>query len=134
MYLKCHPRIKDGKEHRYWTLAEKVPCAGGRRVERHALYLGEVNDSQQEQWLRCIEALDGESGRQTRLALFPSDRPIPAHAAACGVQVRLAEFTIRRARQWGACWVFLLIWQQMQLDRFWRERKRLIVGVAKSGT
>ena len=130
MYLKCHPRIKDGKEHRYWTLAEKVPCAGGRRVERHVLYLGEVNDSQQEQWLRCIEALDGESGQQTRLALFPSDRPIPAHAAACGVQVRLAEFTIRRARQWGACWVFLLIWQQMHLDRFWRER----LPVSREGT
>jgi transposase len=122
MYLKCHPRFKDGKEHRYWSLAEKVACAGGRRVERHVLYLGEINDSQQAQWLRCIQALDGSSGEQKRLALFPSDRAIPEHAAGWGVQVCLAEFTIRRARQWGACWVFLRIWQQMQLDRFWRDR------------
>ncbi len=122
MYLKCHPRFKDGKEHRYWSLAEKVSCAGGRRVERHILYLGEINDSQQTQWLHCIQALDGATGQQTRLALFPGDRPIPEHAVACGVQVRLAEFTIHRARQWGACWVFLLLWHQMQLDQFWRGR------------
>jgi hypothetical protein len=45
MYLKCHPRIKDGKEHRYWSIAEKHRCADGRSVDRHLLYLGEINDS-----------------------------------------------------------------------------------------
>lgn len=122
MYLKCHPRLKDGKEHRYWSIAEKVACAGGRRVERHVLYLGEINDSQREAWLRSISVFDVDHQQQTRLALFPADRAVPEHAAACAVQVRLAEFTIRRARQWGACWVFFLLWQQLQLDRFWRER------------
>ena len=24
MFLKCHPRIKDGKEHRYWSIAEAL--------------------------------------------------------------------------------------------------------------
>jgi transposase len=121
MYLKCHRRRKDGKEHRYYSIAEKVVCAGGRRVERHVFYLGEINDSQQEAWLRCIEAFDVPGQRQTKLALFASGQAVPLHAAACAVQVRLAEFTIRRARQWGACWVFLLLWQQLQLERFWRE-------------
>lgn len=122
MYLKCHPRFKDGKEHRYWSLAEKVSCAGGRRVERHVLYLGEINDSQQAQWLHCIEAIEGTAGAQSRLALFPSDRPIPEHALDCGVQVRLREFQVKRPRQWGACWVFLHLWEQLQLDRFWSAR------------
>lgn len=122
MYLKCHPRLKDGKQHRYWSIAEKVACAGGRQIERHVIYLGEINDSQKESWLREIAAFDEEVQEPTRLALFPSDRPVPEHAAGYGVQVRLAEFTVRRARQWGACWVFLLLWQQLQLDRFWRER------------
>jgi transposase len=121
MYLKCHRRRKDGKEHRYYSIAEKVVCAGGLRVERHVFYLGEINDSQQEAWLRCIEAFDVPGQRQTKLALFASGQAVPLHAAACAVQVRLAEFTIRRARQWGACWVFLLLWQQLQLERFWRE-------------
>jgi hypothetical protein len=22
MFLKCHPRVKDGKEHRYWSVVE----------------------------------------------------------------------------------------------------------------
>lgn len=122
VYLKCHSRLKDGKEHHYYSLAEKVPCAGGRRVERHVLYLGEINDSQKEAWLRCTEVFDVQAQRQTRLALFASGQTVPTHAAAGAVQVRLAEFTIRRPRQWGACWVFLLLWQQLRLEEFWQQR------------
>ena len=33
-------------------------CAGGRVVQRQVLYLGELNDSQQEAWCRVIEAFD----------------------------------------------------------------------------
>jgi transposase len=122
MYLKCHRRLKDGKEHRYWSIAEKQRCADGRVVDRHLLYLGEINDSQQAAWLRCIEAFEVGSERQLRLALFPADRAIPAHAADVGVQVRLSEFTLERPRQWGACWVFCQLWTELQLERFWRER------------
>ena len=122
MYLKCHSRLKDGKEHYYYSIAEKVACAGGRRVERHVFYLGEVNDSQREGWLKLIEAFDVEAQQQTKLALFASDHPIPTHATDLAVQVRLAEFSIQRPRQWGACWIFLLIWEQLKLEAFWRER------------
>jgi hypothetical protein len=122
MYLKCHPRVKDGKEHRYWSIVEKQRCADGRTVDRHLLYLGEINDSQQESWLRCIEAFEEGSQRQLRLALFPADRAIPAHAADVGVQVRLSEFILERPRQWGACWVGCHLWAELQLDQFWRER------------
>ena len=122
MYLKCHPRLKDGKEHHYYSIAEKVACAGGRRVERHVFYLGEVNDSQRERWLKLIEAFDVEAQQQTKLALFASDHPIPTHATDLAVQVRLAEFSIQRPRQWGACWIFLRIWEQLKLEAFWRER------------
>jgi transposase len=122
MYLKCHRRLKDGKEHRYWSIAEKQRCADGRVVDRHLLYLGEINDSQQASWLRCIEAFEVPSQRQLRLALFPADRAIPAHAAEVGIQVRLGDFTLERPRQWGACWVCCQLWEELQLDRFWRER------------
>jgi len=72
MYLKCHTRFKDGKEHHYYSIAEKVVCAGGRRVERHVFYLGEINDSQREAWLESIEVFDVAAQRQTKLALFAS--------------------------------------------------------------
>jgi len=91
-------------------------------VDRHVVYLGEINDSQRESWLRCIEAFDVTNRRQTRLALFPADRPIPAHAAEYGVQVKLGEFTLHHPRQWGACWVCCREWEELQLDQFWRQR------------
>ena len=122
MYLKCHSRIKDGKEHHYYSIAEKVPCAGGRRVERHVFYLGEVNDSQKEAWTKQIEAFDLQAQQQTKLTLFASGQPIPAHAAAEAVPVRLAEFRLCRPRQWGGCWLFLLLWEQLKLEEFWRGR------------
>ena len=122
MYLRCHLRRKDGKEHRYWSIEEKRRCADGRVVDRHVLYLGEINDSQQASWLRCIEAFEEGTHRQLRLALFPADRAIPAHAADIGVQVRLSAFRLERPRQWGACWVVCQLWAALQLDQFWRER------------
>lgn len=122
MYLKCHSRLKDGKEHRYYTIAEKVACAGGRRIERHVFYLGEINDSQREAWLKSIQAFDVQAGQQTKLALFASDQRVPAHAVDQAVQVRLSEFTLRRPRQWGACWIFLQLWHQLKLNEFWSGR------------
>jgi hypothetical protein len=122
MYLRCHLRRKDGKEHRYWSIEEKHRCADGRAVDRRVLYLGELNDSQQASWLRCIEAIEEGSHRQLRLALFPADRAIPAHAADIGVQVRLSEFRLERPRQWGACWLVVQLWAALELDQFWRER------------
>ena len=122
MYLKCHSRLKDGKEHHYYSITEKLVCAGGHRVERHVFYLGEINDSQREGWLKLIEAFDVGSQKQTKLALFASDRPVPIHATDFAVQVRLAQFSVHRPRQWGACWLFMLLWEQLKLEEFWGQR------------
>jgi transposase len=121
MRLKCHTRIKDGKEHRYWSIVESVRCSRDRVAQRHVLYLGELNDSQREGWTRCLEAVD-EKGRHRQLALFPADREVPGHALGFGVQVRLDAMRLERPRQWGACWLFTELWSQLQLDDFWRPR------------
>lgn len=121
MWLKCHARIKDGKQHRYWSIVESVRCSRERIVQRHVLYLGELNDSQREGWTRCLEAVDGE-GRTQQLALFPADRGIPVHAQGFGVQVRLEAMRLERPRQWGACWLFTQLWAQLKLDEFWQPR------------
>jgi len=88
MYLRPNRRFKDGKEHRYWSIVESKRCAGGKVVQRQVLYLGEINDSQQEAWCRVIDAFDEGAQQTTQLALFPADRPMPDHAAGHGVQVR----------------------------------------------
>lgn len=121
MRLKCHSRIKDGKEHRYWSIVESVRCSRARVVQRHVLYLGELNDSQREGWTRCLEAVDAK-GRARQLALFPADRQVPEHARDFGVQVRLDAMRLERPRQWGACWLFTELWSQLRLDTFWRPR------------
>jgi len=120
-FLHCHHRFKNGKDHCYWSIAEKV---GTRRgwVQRHILYLGEINDSQRAAWTKVIEVFDTTGQTTAELALFPADRPIPAHAVDYGVQVRLSEFVLRRPRQWGACWVGCRLWAELQLDEFWAER------------
>jgi transposase len=96
--------------------------ARGRWVQRHLLYLGEINDSQRAAWTKLIEVFDTARDRTAELALYPADRSIPAHAAAYGVQLRLQEFVLRRPRQWGACWVGCRLWEQLRLDEFWAER------------
>ena len=46
MFLRATKRLKDGKEHRYWSVVENRRCQGQRVVQRQVLYLGEINDSQ----------------------------------------------------------------------------------------
>jgi hypothetical protein len=122
MYLKCNRRFKDGKEHRYWSIVESRRCAEGRVVQRPVLYLGEINDSQQAAWCRVIEAFDEQREATQPLALFPADREVPAHAADCGVQVRLEALELHRPRQWGACWLACHLYEQLGLPAFWAER------------
>ena len=120
-FLQCHHRFKNGKDHCYWSIAEKVRTHRGW-VQRHLLYLGEINDSQKVAWTKVIDVFDTSRQQTCELALYPADRQVPDHAAEYGVQVRLSEFELRRPRQWGACWVGCHLWDQLQLDEFWRER------------
>ena len=122
MFLRFNRRFKDGKEHRYWNIVENKRCSGGKVVQRQVLYLGEINDSQQQAWCRQIEAFDEEARRHRQLALFPADRAVPDHAQAYGVQVRLDAMELHRPRQWGACWLACVLYEQLGLDRFWADR------------
>jgi len=40
MFLRCHKRLKDGKEHRYYSIEESRRLQSGRVVQRRVLYLG----------------------------------------------------------------------------------------------
>lgn len=122
MFLRFNRRIKDGKEHRYWNIVENKRCSGGKVVQRQVLYLGEINDSQHEDWCRQIEAFDEGSRHHQQLALFPADRALPEHAQAHGVQVRLDAMELHRPRQWGACWLACVLYEQVGLNRFWASR------------
>ena len=121
MFLRCTTRKKNGKEHRYWNLVENRRVAGGQVVQRQVLYLGEINDSQQEVWRKSIEVFeDGRSAPRT-VALFAEDQRAPVDDEQV-IQVRLKDLTVRNARQWGACWLACELYEQLKLDQFWAER------------
>jgi len=121
MFLRCHPRQKDGKLHRYWSIVESRRVRGGGVVQRRVLYLGEINDSQREAWRATIEVLEDGAPAPRPIALFPEDRrPVISDEAI--VQVRLRDLTIRRPRQWGACWLACHLWTELGLNAFWAEQ------------
>jgi hypothetical protein len=122
MFLRKTPRKKDGKTHDYWSVVENKRVAGGRVVQRHVLYLGEINSSQAAVWRKAIEVLDDDAGHRRTMALFPEDRCAAVASDLPVVQLRLSDMRLRRPRQWGACWLAGQLWQTVQLDQFWADR------------
>jgi transposase len=119
MFLRHKIRRKDGKEHRAWSVVENRRVPGGRVVQRQVLYLGEINDSQRAAWIRAVEVFD-DDGEAQQIALFPEDRPAPV--LDCDVvSIRLSGMRLRRPRQWGACWLAMVLWDQLRLDAFWEK-------------
>src|ERR1700751_4406662 len=129
MFLRCKVRRKHGKQHRYWSVVENTRTARGRVVQRHVLYLGEINDMQELAWRRSIEGLEEGATQPRTLSLFPEDRLAGALADAWIVHVKLSLLQLRRPRQWGACWLALTLWRELQLDQFWSKR----LGASRKG-
>ena len=122
MFLRATTRKKDGKEHRYYSVVENKRVSGGRVLQRHVLYLGEINSSQELAWRRSIEVLDEGTQAVRTLALFPEDRCEGVVPDESIVRLKLAQLRLERPRQWGACWLALRLWQSLGLDEFWSER------------
>lgn len=121
MFLRYTTRKKNGKEHRYYSLVENRRVASGRVGQRHALYLGEINDTQQEAWRKPIDIFEEGKARPRTVALFPEER-IGAVEDADIVRIRLSQLSLHRPRQWGACWLVCHLWEQLGLDQFWAQR------------
>ena len=128
MFLKCSTRQKDGKEHRSWAVVESRRVGRGV-VQRHVLYLGEINDSQRAAWQKAIDVFDEHDGQTRQCALFPADRTPPATATPA-VQVQLNQLQLSRPRAWGACWLGDQLWRDLQLDTFFAAR----LGCSREGT
>jgi hypothetical protein len=115
MFLRSATLSKDAKNPHRWSIVELARCRADRVVQQTVLYLGEINDSQREQWIRAIEVFDEDAGAVEQLKLFAAEHRLLA-AAADRVEVRLKDFELHRPRQWGGCWLFSELWKQLQLD------------------
>jgi hypothetical protein len=131
MFLRQSPRKKNGKTHSYWKIVENKRLDDGRVVQRHVLYLGEINSSQANAWRNAIEVVNEDAGQAQTLALFPEDRcDAKVGDGVPIVRLRLSEMRLCRRRQWGACWLAGQLWRELQLDRFWADR----LPVSRKGT
>jgi hypothetical protein len=122
MFLRAKTRKKNGKEHRTWSVVESRRAAGGRVVQRHVLYLGEINSSQELAWRKSIQVLEEGECSPRSYALFPEDRCEGLLPDESIVRLRVKSMKLRRPRQWGACWLAVSLWQMLELDVFWAER------------
>src|SRR6266581_2242510 len=121
MFLRSILRKKNGKEHASFSIVENKRVAGGRIVQRHVLYLGEINSTQQEAWRRTIEIFEDGELKPKTVALFPEDRAAALNSDEI-VRIRLKDLQLRRPRQWGACWLAIRLYEKLELDRFWAEK------------
>src|SRR5438034_3166054 len=104
MFLRSTLRKKDGKEHEYFSIVENKRVAAGKVVQRHVLYLGEINSNQQAAWRKTIEIFeDGQTSPKT-VALFPEEPAVPISGEEI-VRIRLNDLKLKKPRQWGACWL-----------------------------
>lgn len=122
MFLRAKIRRKDGKDHRTFSIVENRRAGGGRVVQRHVLYLGEINDSQELAWRKSIEAFEGGTAHPRTLSLFPEDRCEGLIDDGAIVRLKLKQLRLCRPRTFGGCWLALTLWRELQLDRFWKER------------
>jgi transposase len=117
VFLKRHVRRKSGKEHVYYSLCESIRLSRGRTTQRRVLNLGELNTNQIERWQRSIEVIE-QPGQSRQYRLF-TDREGAAPAEASDVcEVILSSLSVRRPRQFGACWLASRFWQELKLDEF----------------
>jgi len=121
MFLRVKRRFKDGKEHRYWSIVENHRTVDNHVVQRHVLYLGEINDGQQASWVKTIEVIQRGERQGKQMALFPADCAVPELACE-KVQIHLSALELHRPRQWGACWLACQLWNLLDLDGFWTPR------------
>jgi hypothetical protein len=95
---------QDGKEHVYYSLCESIRLSRDRTIQRRVLNLGELNTTQIEPWQRSIEVIEQEG--QTRQYRLFTDREGAAPAEAPDVcEVVLSSLSVRRPREFGACWL-----------------------------
>lgn len=130
MFLRSTCRKKNGKQHRYFSIVENKRLADGRVLQRHVLYLGEINSSQELAWRKSIEVFEEGKEKPSTFALFAEDRCAAEISDESMVRVRLSELRLCRPRQWGACWLVVKLWRELELDHFWGER----LAVSRKGT
>jgi len=128
MFLRNYKRKKNGKWHEYFSVVENRRLAGGKRVQRTVLYLGEISGSQEDAWRKTLQVFDQDAGKTFTKSLFADGGEITNHAID-SIKVKLSQMQLCRPRSFGDCWLGCELWRRLGLDEFWSQR----LGVSHSG-
>ena len=137
MFLRSTIHKKDGKVHRYWSIVENRRLPGGCVSQRHVLYLGEINSSEERAWRKSIEVFDERTERTRSLSLFPEDCIDEAFVDESVVQLclsplRLCRYCSRRRATLNL--VRFLVVLNNEVIGTVNPRARLVDGLAESKT
>ena len=127
LFLRRHERSKNGKDHTYWSLAESSRCPNGKVTQRQVLYLGDLNQAQQQAWAVVAHRIDphNQGSDSTpppdQLSLFDSSLPSTSPPPSLP-KINFSAFSLHNPRQWGACWIASRLWHDLKCDEFWEPR------------
>src|SRR5574338_1673022 len=122
MFLRATRRRKDGKIYPDFRIVENRRLPGGRVLQRHVLYLGEINSSQERAWRKSVEVFDERAEVSRSMALFSEDRIDESVVDESVVRLCLSQLRLCRPRVWGSSWLALKLWETLELDQFWAQR------------
>lgn len=121
-----------GQGHIYWNIVENKRTAGGYIFLRQVLYLGGVNNAQQETWRKTINFFEYALYKQ--VAIFLENKPLPGKGCNA-IQIRINELEIKKPCQWEADWLFCELWGLFWKDKLLLSRKgRQLLNVFKTLT
>ncbi|GEM_PF-5913115 len=85
MFLRCKKRYKDGKEHIYWSIVENRRVSGGRVLQRHVLYFGELNGRQEASRQKTIDLFAREGDTAPQQISLVSEEHMPLDVGGEGI-------------------------------------------------
>jgi hypothetical protein len=62
---------------------------------------------------QIVEVFDEAAAQPRTLSLFPEDRCEGLLPDASIIRLKLTQVRLRRPRQWGACWLALILWREV---------------------
>lgn len=125
MYLRTKKRLKNGKQHVYYSVVESHRAPDGSPVQRELLYLGEINASQEAAWQHFLQVWDAKTGQAQTVSLFPDTISRSENISTYelnALRLRMDQITLQRPRAFGDCFVACKIWEQLGLEGFWKQR------------